>query len=474
MEKIRIIYKISHYQKIQKKGREFMKRVIALLLLVVFIITSCGPNVEHKEDTDTDKSEKSKDAQSVSKDEKKDDNKQKNQKTEEDNYNYEEIVSRPIKLEITKEHRPFKMLQNRGELLSIPKYDSSDNSSFQVDFRGYDLRKLEITKENLSDVRQGSFNTFTQWPENLPEEFNPEEIMEIGKNPGLNIRELHKQGITGKGVGLAIIDQSLLVGHIEYKDQLRFYEEIHYDGYKASMHGAAVASIAVGKTVGVAPDAKLYYIAETHGEYFSNGFEWDFTWLAMSIDRILELNKTLPEDEKIKVISISVGWSSKQQGYQEMVEAINRAKEQGIFIVSSSLYNTYGFYFHGLGREWYDDPDDYTTYLPGNWWEDNFWNKEAPEMLLVPMAGITTASPTGNEEYVYYPQGGWSWSIPYIAGLYALACQVKSDVTPEEFWEVALATGDSVELEKDGKIKTLSTIVNPIKLIEKLQEKNQK
>ena len=57
--------------------------------------------------------------------------------------------------------------------------------------------------------------------------FNPDSIMEIGKNPGLNVRKLHKAGITGKGVGIAIIDQNLLVDHCEYKDQLRMYEEIH-------------------------------------------------------------------------------------------------------------------------------------------------------------------------------------------------------------------------------------------------------
>ena len=51
--------------------------------------------------------------------------------------------------------------------------------------------------------------------------------MEIGKNPGLNIRKLHKEGLTGKGIGIAIIDQNLLVDHSEYKDQLRMYEEIH-------------------------------------------------------------------------------------------------------------------------------------------------------------------------------------------------------------------------------------------------------
>ncbi len=64
------------------------------------------------------------------------------------------------------------------------------------------------------------------------------------------------------------------------------------------MHGPAVASIAVGKNVGVAPEADLYYIAETHGVFKEDGFDWDLYWIAKSIDRIIEINRTLPMDKK--------------------------------------------------------------------------------------------------------------------------------------------------------------------------------
>lgn len=114
----------------------------------------------------------------------------------------------------------------------------------------------------------------------------------------LHLRDLHDRGITGKGVSTAIIDQALLVEHEEYKDNLKMYEEIHWpvQNNEAQMHGPAVASIAVGKTVGVAPGADLYYIAEQHGDFVNNTFNWDFTWLAKSIDRIPEVNNTLPEN----------------------------------------------------------------------------------------------------------------------------------------------------------------------------------
>lgn len=448
-----------------------MKRILAYLILSILIFTSCGlnnSNLTNNEDTTSNNQDGQSSTDSINDGEEKD-------TTLEEKYNYSRIVKKPVKLEITEFPAPSKHLIERGKLANLPELDNSQGA-FKVDFRGYDLSELEIGADRLDDLRESSFNTATKWPENLPEEFNPMEIMELGKNPGLGVRELHKQGINGNGIGIAIIDQKLLVSHKEYSEQLKFYEEIHSVGDQAQLHGPAVASIAVGKTVGVAPEADLYYIAETHGDYKDGEFHWDFTWLAMSIDRILEVNKTLPEDKKIRVISISVGWSSNQKGYKEVMDAVKRAKEQNIFVVSTSLDVTHNLSFNGLGRDWYADPDDFNSYTPGYWWEDRFYSDtqffESRQMLLVPMDERTTASPIGDEDYVFYGRGGWSWSIPYISGLYVLACQVNPDITPEEFWKTGLATGDTVEIVKDEKTCELGKIVNPVKLIEELKKNN--
>ncbi len=337
-------------------------------------------------------------------------------------YQYLETVKKPVKLEVANSPSVASWAVDRGKLEKLPTVQ--DNmQAFDVDLRGNDISHLKIGKDLLNDLKWASFSTTTKWPQSLPKEFNPAKVLEEGKNPGLKVRTLHERGITGDGIGIAIIDQNLLVGHEEYKDQLKFYEEIHTSYPEASMHGPAVASIAVGKTVGVAHEADLYYIAEFHGEMINDKLENDFTWLAISIDRILEVNKTLPNDRKIRVISISVGWSPQNKGFYETEAAVNRAKEQGVFVVSSTLEETYGFQFHGLGRTWNSDYDDPATYLPGSWWSDSFYENEYSNygsMLMVPMDGRTTADPSGNEGYVYYSKGGWSWSIPYIAGLYAL------------------------------------------------------
>jgi len=368
-------------------------------------------------------------------------------------------------------------LPGHGKLESLPSFDPNSEKDWQLDVRSTDLTALNL-KDRLYDLMHADFDSKTRWPEALPEAFKPEQLMELGKNPGLNIRELHKKGVTGKAVSIAIIDRCLFVDHKEYMDRLKFYEEIHcLENDYSSMHGSAVASIAVGKTVGVAPDSNLYYIAETHGNISQDNFEWDFTYLAKSIDRLLEINTTLPKNDKIRVISISVGWSPQQKGYREVVDSVDRAKEQGIFIVSSSLDETYDrkFYFHGLGRNPLKNPDVFDSYDAGSWWAKRFYSGEkyfSIEALLVPMDSRCTASPSGEEDFAFYSNGGWSWSIPYIAGLYALACQVKPDVTPEVFWTKALKTGEIIDIEKDGKKYKLGKIANPVRLIESLQEKN--
>ena len=176
-----------------------------------------------------------------------------------------------------------------------------------------DLRK------SLDDLLYADFDSRTTWPtaDRMPEGFAHERIMEFGKNPGLGVRKVHERGITGRGIGVAIVDQVLLTKHKEYADRLRFYEEINVrPGTDPQMHGAAVASIAVGKTVGVAPEADLYYIGSWTGDWGKgkDGFEWNFAYYAQAVRRILEINKQLPDDRKSRVISMSVGWTSKRKG----------------------------------------------------------------------------------------------------------------------------------------------------------------
>jgi hypothetical protein len=235
-----------------------------------------------------------------------------------------------------------------------------------------------------------------------------------------------------------------------------------------------VASMAVGRNTGVAPGADLYYIAGSFGHYaIFPPYLANYYYLVRSINRILEINEHLPEDKKIRVISISKGFESFETGGQTLKNAIDRANEAGVFVITCSPDRNFDFVLMGLGREPLDDPDELSSYIPGSWWSNNFFESHEwysnQKMLLVPMDSRAGACFTGNDVYAFYRTGGLSWSAPWLAGMSALCAQVYPNLTPELFLTLAFETGDEIEFEQDDVIYTLKTIINPIRLIEKLE-----
>jgi hypothetical protein len=369
--------------------------------------------------------------------------------------------------------RPAPTTFTQGPIQFLPSYDSKSTNAFQIDLRGRDLSTLDLSGRS-NDLNYSVFDSKTVWPKALPADFSPSDILEIGKNPGLGIRLLHDRGITGRGIGVAVIDQPLLVDHVEYAERLKSYEEIHWpvkDG-AASMHGPAVASFAVGKTVGVASEADLYFIAELHGTYSGSILNLDFTWLAQAIDRVLEINAQLSAESRIRVISISVGWGPNQKGYDEVTAAVARAAQAEIFVVSSSLSQTHGYNLLGLGRASMADPDRPESYGPGSFWADSYYAQpdQLGDRLLAPMDSRTAASRTGIDDYSWGGIGGLSWAIPYLAGVYALACQVKPDITPDVFWSAALKTGATIPVTHSGNVYQFGKVLDPVKLMDELSK----
>jgi hypothetical protein len=356
----------------------------------------------------------------------------------------------------------------------VPVYDPNSEDPFQVDLRSADLQELDFS-DSESDLLHALFDSQTKWPavDNMPAGFDQQKIMEIGKDPGLGIRALHAQGITGRGVNIAIIDQPLIIDHVEYPERIKLYEEINVvPGTPSQMHGPAVASIAVGKTAGVAPDANLYYIATWLFEPEQAGENLTYKYYAQALRRIVEINKGLPDHQKIRAVSMSIGLTSTYKDYDDFMSAMEEAKAAGIFVMSVDLSPTYGWNIMGLGRDPRSDPNDFQAYKPAGWWEPRFYSQGLPQdTLLIPMDSRTTASPTGRDDYVFYSVGGMSWTVPYLAGTYALAAQVKPEITPEEFWETALDTGRTIQIEHEGKGYEFGVILDPQALIEAIKSK---
>lgn len=278
-----------------------------------------------------------------------------------------------------------------------------------------------------------------------------EAVLENGKNPGLGIRTLHEQGITGEGINVAIIDQNLLLDHQEYKDKIVEYYDTGCDTSIGSMHGPAVASLLVGESTGVAPGANVYYAAapswKADSEYYAKALEW-----------IVEKNRELPEGNKIRVVSISAapsGTGSPFKYNQELyTKAVELALNEGIMVIDCRSEST-GF----IGPAYYDptDPDNIKKCKYG--WPNV--DADIPkEFIGVPCSFRTVAecySP-GEQSYAYWGTGGLSWSIPYAAGVFALGWQVNPELSNETMLSILNQTA---YIKKDG-----SKIINPVAFVD--------
>ena len=368
---------------------------------------------------------------------------------------------------------------------NFEKIEHSQEQQMQIS-RFEDLRNKDLSDQNLSKIpievlQTVDFDTETIWPEKdkLPNGFNPKKLLEKSKNPGLGIKKLHEQGITGQGIVVAIIDQKLDINHPEYKDSISDYQE--YDEAKnepISMHGPAVTSLLVGKDCGVAPGAKLVYKAVPSDHYF-------YGW-SKALNDIIENNKHIPQNEQVRIVSCSIGYmiDNPEPGLDKWIKTIQKAQEAGIFVIDVGG-DKIDIDFTGGGSP--ENKDDFESYRPGLAYNDEKedinklildkliaegnidkileWIKETSKdellnisdsdlrkkiethlaelknkmatEIIVPSDYRTMASSWSKKgQYMYNGKGGMSWSVPYLAGLFALALQINPNLQKEEIAEI--------------------------------------
>lgn len=127
---------------------------------------------------------------------------------------------------------PEPLIYNRERINSINEVQNERSGRYE--FRGYDLSQLTV---EYNDILYSVFDSNTKWPNDFLENVDMEKIMDYGKNPGLNVRKLHKDGLTGKGINIAVIDTRLLLDHCEFKDRIVHYEEMFEMSRSSNYYG---------------------------------------------------------------------------------------------------------------------------------------------------------------------------------------------------------------------------------------------
>ena len=247
---------------------------------------------------------------------------------------------------------------------------------------------------------------------------------------------------------VAIIDQPKPQLHSEYKEKLVDYYNTAGDVYE--MHGPAVASLLVGDQCGTAPGAKLYYAAAA-------SWEGDSALYADALRWIVAKNKDLPQDDKIRVVSISAAPSGQGSPFSKNLEqwdvAVAEAKAAGILVLDCRQNSETGIIAAGYYD--LDSPDDMSRFTPGfptHPWVD-------PSQIYAPSSYRTQAEEyaPGENHWQYTGEGGLSWTIPYVSGVLAMGWQVNPKLTNDEILALLRKTA---YVTREG-----ARVVNPVAFI---------
>ena len=347
--------------------------------------------------------------------------------------------------------------------VNIPKsYNEIPNGWLEglKDARNQDISGLSLTREQLLGLRVDSTTIM-----NLEQKEILLPIIDKMKSPGLGIKNLHKQGITGKNVKIAMLDSPLSYNK-EFSNQVVHYENLAgVENAESSFHGNALASIAVGKECGVAPDAQLVYYAVNSCKTYTQ-----------AINKIIEQNKQLISEGKppISFISVSCGFdqlNDYEQNYSELRKAINNAETNGIAVITCDMNrdnkNRYSVGANPEGN--IDSSENYRIWKNlrrDGWYSEVVTDKEKQQTLLIPGEYRTTAGQYNDYRYEG-ANGGESWTVPYLASCYALAKQVNPNIKYDEFYALALETADDCYNYDDKNY--IGRIINPQRIIATIQ-----
>lgn len=288
----------------------------------------------------------------------------------------------------------------------------------------------------------------------------------------LGLPELWRKGITGKGVGIAVIDSGI-AAHPDLSTHVIAFKDIehHVDTpHDEFGHGTHVSSIAAGsgkassgRYAGCAPDADLIGVrvmdARGHGNVSDviAGIQW-------TVD-----NK---DAFHIRVMNMSIGQPIDNYAADDpVVKAVEAAAAKGIvpcisagndgpgpMTVSSpgnapsaitvGALDTHGTVYHGD-----DTVAKFSSRGPTNF--DAF----AKPDLVAPGVSITAASNKGG----YVSHSGTSMASPMVAGCVALVLQARPDLTPAQVKALLVRTADvlpNVDPSTQG-----AGVINPGKAI---------
>lgn len=233
--------------------------------------------------------------------------------------------------------------------------------------------------------------------------------------------------LTGKSCVLGIVDQPLWQEHPCYEKRLVDVEMINNaKPWQFSMHGPAVVSIAAGEEIGVAPQCKIVY----------RGIE---TWfgtrrkLINHAEALRSLKRYVEKGHRLDAISSSHSWRRHSSGAVQNNKLVAWFETNNIpvFLANDKMIDVCGRYGFALCRR--------------------KRRKVATNRICVPiddrlLARWHSGDVTQNGTLYYLGRrGGYSWAVPFVAGLFMLAREVDPSHSRQAFDQALFVTARTVD-----------------------------
>lgn len=321
-----------------------------------------------------------------------------------------------------------------------------------------DLSEYDFSNVSLETMTKIAFSSSTIWPDKdkLPKGFNTSEILMECTTTNEQVIKLHKQGITGEGVTVAVIDSGFQAeNHVEFKDAFLERCTLNNDNIDYHFHMEDVLSKLCGKNLGIAPQSKvLYYeidFAEDDSKYVH--------------DALMDILKKVENGEKIRAVSCSFSMTNYDRPFEyekENFEIIKQLKQKGCEVISSDMF---GDKFFCCGTTFLNKKDDINLYNPASFLDEEFKEK-TKKCNNILCSGRTIPEYCSNDGYKYEVVDCFSWTIPQGVGYYTLCLQVNPKLTFEEFTVLA---SNNCDVSNQGL-----NVFNIEKLISKIQLKNKR
>lgn len=271
----------------------------------------------------------------------------------------------------------------------------------------------------------------------------------------VHIDDVYRRGITGKGVGIAILDTGIFRHSDIYRNVVCFadYMNHYHNMYDDNGHGTHVAGIIAGsgeksggKYRGVAPNASLVVLKclDKRG----NGKRSN---VLKGFDFILK-NR---EKYNIRIVNISVGATSKADDKENMklIEGVEMLWEKGLIVVAAAGNNGPGggsITVPGCSKDiiTVGASDDNLGRQAGS--KQNYSGRGPTEICVIkpeivcPGTGIISC----NHRNSYSAKSGTSMATPVVSGIIALMLEKQPQLTNKEVKKKLYENAMDIGLDK--------------------------